>query len=63
METGLTFLLDVAKAHILALETDAADGQRVALWGGAFTWKDVSVHIRPSLQYLTHFASGRRESP
>ncbi|KAF7975471.1 hypothetical protein HWV62_9501 [Athelia sp. TMB] len=44
---------DVAKAHVLALETEAADGERVPLCGGSFTWKDAVEELyatRPELK-------------
>ncbi|KZP19370.1 NAD(P)-binding protein [Athelia psychrophila] len=44
---------DVARAHVLALETDAADGERVPLCGGAFTWKEATEELyatRPELK-------------
>jgi nucleoside-diphosphate-sugar epimerase len=44
---------DVAKAHVLALETDKVDGMRVPLCGGAFTWKDAVEELletRPELK-------------
>jgi NADPH-dependent methylglyoxal reductase len=34
---------DVAKAFVLALETDGADNMRVPLFGGAFLWKEASI--------------------
>jgi hypothetical protein len=44
-----TYLTDVAKAHVLALQTDGADNMRVPLCGGAFLWKEASTSYRTSL--------------
>jgi nucleoside-diphosphate-sugar epimerase len=44
---------DVAKAHVLALQTDGADGMRVPLCGGSFLWKEAVEELlatRPELK-------------
>ncbi|KAF7975457.1 hypothetical protein HWV62_9473 [Athelia sp. TMB] len=44
---------DVAKAHVLALQTPAANGARIPLYGGGFTWAQAVEYLhatRPELR-------------
>ena len=45
--------VDVAKAHVLALQTPAANGARIPLYGGGFTWGQAVEYLhatRPDLR-------------